>query len=132
MSPEEIAVLDANDAFYRAFARRDVPAMEALWADDDPVTCVHPGWDPIRGREEVLASWRAVLRGNAPAVRCARASAHVAGDVAWVLCREVIPSGPPLAATNVFVRRGGAWRLCHHQAGMVAQAEDEPVPGATA
>ncbi len=130
MSPEEMAVLDANDAFYRAFARRDVAAMEALWADDVPVTCVHPGWDAIRGREAVMDSWRSVLRGNAPDVRCGKASAHVAGDVAWVICRERIPDGPPLVATNVFVRSGGAWRMCHHQAGLLADApaEDRPPP----
>ncbi len=132
MSPDEIAVLDANDAFYRAFRQRDLEAMEALWQDEEPVTCVHPGWDAIRGREGVLASWRAILEGDPPDVRCGKASAHVVGDVAWVLCREQIPNGPPLAATNVFVRRGGAWRICHHQAGLVAQADEERPPGATA
>lgn len=132
MSPEEIAVLDANSAFYRAFARRDLPAMEALWATGAPVACVHPGWDALRGREAVMASWRTLLEGDAPAIGCSAASAHVAGDVAWVLCRERIPGAPPVAATNVFVREGGAWRICHHHAGLVAQASEEPPPGARA
>jgi ketosteroid isomerase-like protein len=132
MSPEEIAVLDANSAFYRAFARRDLAGMESLWATAEPVACVHPGWDPLRGREAVMASWRALLAGDAPAISCAAASAHVAGDVAWVLCRERIPGAPPVAATNVFVRERGTWRICHHHAGLVAQERDEAPPGARA
>jgi ketosteroid isomerase-like protein len=132
MSPEEIAVLDANSAFYRAFARRDLPAMEALWAEGAAVACVHPGWDALRGREAVMASWRSLLEGEAPAIDCAAAAAHVAGDVAWVLCRERIPGAPPVVATNVFVRERGAWRICHHHAGLVAQVNDEPPPGARA
>jgi ketosteroid isomerase-like protein len=132
MSPEEIAVLDANSAFYRAFTARDRVAMEGLWATGAAVACLHPGWDVLRGREAVMASWRSLFEGDTPAVSCGSASAHVAGDVAWVVCRERIAGGPPLAATNVFVRERGAWRICHHHAGLVAQADDESPPGAMA
>jgi hypothetical protein len=52
--------------------------------------------------------------------------------VAWVVCRERIPGAPAVVATNVFVREEGAWRLSLHQAGLVAQAADEPPPGAQA
>ena len=132
MSPEEIAVLDANSAFYRAFARRDLPAMERLWAMESPVACIHPGWDVLRGRDAVMASWRSLLAGEPLPISCGAASAHVAGDFAWVLCRERISAGPAMASTNVFVREGGAWRICLHQAGLVAQERDEPPPGAQA
>ena len=43
MIPDEHAVLAANAAFYRAFAERDVDAMDALWARSIPVACIHPG-----------------------------------------------------------------------------------------
>ena len=39
------AVLAANLEFYRAFTMRDVAAMDALWARDAPVACLHPGMD---------------------------------------------------------------------------------------
>jgi len=132
MSPEEIAVLDANSSFYRAFARRDLPTMERLWATESPVACIHPGWDVLRGRDAVMASWRSLLGGEPLPITCEAASAHVAGDFAWVVCRERIANGPAMAAVNVFVREGGAWRLCLHQAGLVAHANDEPPPGARA
>ena len=50
MSDEE-AVLAANEEFYRAFAARDLAAMDALWAQETPVACVHPGWDALVGRD---------------------------------------------------------------------------------
>ncbi len=122
----EFEVLDANDAFYRAFARRDVDAMEALWARRAPVACVHPGWDALRGREEVMESWRAILRGaGSPEIGCSHASAQVLGEIALVICHEHVPGGP-LVATNVFVREDGGWRLVHHQASPLATDAEEP------
>jgi ketosteroid isomerase-like protein len=131
MSRIEIEVLEANTAFYAAFAAGDAAAMETLWAREAPVTCVHPGWDALRGREEVMASWRAVLGGQPPPVTCTGASAHVLGETAFVICQERLP-GARLVATNVFVREAGAWRLVHHQAGALARAPREaPPPGGT-
>jgi hypothetical protein len=50
------AVLAANLEFYRAFTTRDVDAMEALWARQAPVACVHPGWPPLADRKAVMES----------------------------------------------------------------------------
>jgi len=132
MSPDEISVLEANSAFYRAFAERDLAAMEELWAREVPVACVHPGWDALRGREAVMESWSGILEGEPPPISCTAASAHVLGAAAFVVCAERIPGGPPLVATNVFVRERRRWRLCHHQAGMVAEPAAAPAPGARA
>jgi ketosteroid isomerase-like protein len=132
MSPEEIDVLDANSTFYRAFATRDLRALEALWAQRTPVACVHPGWGALRGRAAVMASWRAILGGEPPAVRCGAATAHVLGDAAFVVCQECLPGGSTLVATNLFVREDAAWRICHHHSGPVFEEEAEAKPDATA
>jgi len=55
------AVLAANEAFYRAFAARDFGRMDGLWATGSFVTCIHPGWGVVRGRDAVIASWRSIL-----------------------------------------------------------------------
>ena len=47
------AVLFANEAFYQAFAARDLAAMEEVWAHHCPVACIHPGWPPLHGRQAV-------------------------------------------------------------------------------
>ena len=130
MAATELEVLEANEAFYRAFSRRDADAMERLWAEAHPVACVHPGWDVLDGREEVLRSWGAILGSEgAPAISCSHAQAHVLGEVAFVTCHEVVEGGR-LAATNVFVREGGRWRVAHHQASPIAPGHERATPPA--
>lgn len=123
------AILFANEAFYRAFADRDVEAMAELWSKEAPVTCLHPGWGLLSGRADVLESWRRILRNDAaPAVRCRRPRAYMHGDIAFVVCYEDI-EGQMLIATNAFRREQRQWRMIHHQAGptAVAPPADEPL-----
>ncbi len=123
----ELEVLEANARFYEAFAKRDAGAMERVWAERYPVTCVHPGWDVLVGRERVLGSWRGILGSpGAPVISCSLAEACLLGDVALVTCQEVLAEGL-LAATNVFAREGGAWRMVHHQATPIAPGQARPV-----
>jgi len=61
MTAAEREVLEANAAFYAAFEQRDPEAMDALWAREAPVACLHPGWEPLFGREAVVGSWRRIL-----------------------------------------------------------------------
>ena len=125
------AVLFANEAFYRAFADRDAGAMAEVWADDLPLSCIHPGWGLLEGRDEVLQSWEAIL-GNpdSPAIGCLAAKAHLRGEMAYVHCFEEI-DGNYLIATNIFVHEGKRWRLVHHQAGPTS-AQPEIEQGAPA
>jgi ketosteroid isomerase-like protein len=128
MAGGEFEVLEANEAFYRAFARRDAGAMERLWAERHPVACVHPGWDVLDGREEVLGSWRSILgSGSAPRISCSLAQARLLGETALVTCHELLEGGR-MAATNVFVREGGRWRLVHHQASPIAPGQERDLP----
>ena len=113
------AVLFANEAFYQAFADRDLEAMDALCSRAHPVCCIHPGWAPIFGRDEVLASWGAILGDAAsPEIEFSAARAHIVGAAAFVVCYESLGGGH-LIATNIFVREGAVWKLVHHQAGPV-------------
>lgn len=130
MADELSDVLAANAAFYSAFARLDAAAMDQLWARDAPVACLHPGWNPLVGREAVMQSWRGILLGGgAPAsIRCEQPVAHVKGDAAWVICFEVIPGGA-LVATNFFVREAGRWRMAHHHSSPLPQRAPSPERG---
>lgn len=113
-------VLVANQAFYRAFASRDFAGMEAMWATGVPVACIHPGWNVLRGRDLVLASWRSILSSDSsPDVMCGNASAHVMGESAFVICEEQVAEDV-LIATNVFILEQGGWKLAHHQAAPIA------------
>jgi ketosteroid isomerase-like protein len=111
------AVLFANEAFYRAFADGDAKAMEALWARQGPVACVHPGWQAMTSRQEIMETWRRIFANDAkPDVECHAAQAFVQGDTAFVICYEEIGRNV-LVATNIFRREGGVWQMVHHHAG---------------
>lgn len=118
LSADQAAVSAANGSFYRAFAEGDFGAMDALWAEGDEVVCIHPGWPPVVGREDVMASWRGILANPPqPAVRPADERVYVMGDAAMVVCFETIGE-IFLTATNTFLRQDGDWRLIHHHAGV--------------
>ena len=34
----------ANHAFYAAFGNLDINEMDKVWAHQEYVTCIHPGW----------------------------------------------------------------------------------------
>ena len=113
------AVLAANLEFYRAFATRDVAAMEALWARCAPVGCIHPGWPALSDRDAVIDSWRGILSNpEAPRITCYEEQVLLYGDTALVLCEEELEGGT-LVASNLFVREDGAWHIAHHQAGQL-------------
>ncbi|MBL8805334.1 MAG: nuclear transport factor 2 family protein [Rhodospirillales bacterium] len=127
-SRERPAILFANEAFYRAFADRDFPAMSDLWAETAACVCIHPGWPALTGRREVLASWERILAGDTPAIDCRLPELHFAGETAFVVGYEVV-GRDWLVATNAFVRERGRWRMVFHQAGpappMAARAAKE-------
>jgi hypothetical protein len=123
---EQQTVLYANALFYSVFMDDDIAAMEEMWAQRVCVSCVHPGWNPIIGRHEVMASWRPVLAE--PAIRDLRAHnpvAKVLGRTAVVHCNEVLPY-VDLLATNIFVRGAEGWKLVHHQSALGPRPVENP------
>jgi hypothetical protein len=122
------AVLAANLEFYRAFAARDLPAMDALWARRAPVACLHPGWTALKDRGAVIESWAGILSNpDAPSIACFDEQVFLYGEVALVLCEEELAGGT-LAASNFFVREDGVWRIAHHQAGQIVRRAETRRP----
>ena len=118
---EQAEILEANVAFYRAFADRDVAAMANIWARKVPVACTHPAWTVFTGRDDVLKSWEGILTNpDAPSIEVRDVVVLRYGDVAIVLCRELV-QGNPVEVTNVFVREDNAWRMVHHHASAIAR-----------
>ena len=130
MSRFERDVLTANRAFYQAFNRRDVTAMEAIWSDRDDIACVHPGWGALRGKEHVLGSWNTILSSmESQQIMGTDETVHIVGNTAFVVCNEAVDGEPPqLVATNVFVRAGESWLLMHHHASPIIQVVEEDLP----
>src|SRR5271163_3091276 len=121
---EEEAVRAANNRFYAAFESLDLAEMEAVWAHDEEVQCVHPGWDLLLGWDEVRERW-ARLFANARRVRIALSSVwvRIEGNVGWVACTEHVTTAfadgfddSMVQATNIFVLREEGWLLVAHHA----------------
>jgi ketosteroid isomerase-like protein len=121
---DEAAVVAANEEFYAAFEALDIDRMEACWAHDDEVRCIHPGWEAMVGWPQVSRSWMAIFANSAYIqFFLTDVRVHLDHDTALVTCAENIlsggPSGPEVQdakvlATNVFRRSGDGWRLVLH------------------
>ena len=121
---DSAAVTAANRAFYDAHEDRDLDAMSEIWEHDERVVCTHPGWPILRGWALVEESWRGIFAGpGRNQFICTNESVHVEGDVAWVTLDENLVDGSrtsTIAATNVFARRGGRWKMMFHHGSVVA------------
>ncbi len=123
----ESALLAANAEFYHAFRERDYERMDALWARESIVACIHPGAPALYGRGPVLASWRAILGSpDSPRISCMGEHPSVLGETGIVTCMERV-GRTRVAATNIFVLERGSWRMLHHHASPIG-VEDEPEP----
>ncbi len=121
---DEHEVLAVNALFYEAFADGDAEAMDALWSRREDVACTHPGWEALGGRHDVVRSWLDILE-SPPPIRFEDARAVVAGDMAFVVCVELLPSSR-VAATNIFVREPDGWRMVHHHGSPIARRLARP------
>lgn len=124
MDTTEAAVCESNRRFYAAFESLDVNQMDAVWLHEDWVECVHPGWELLRGWEEIRESWARIF-SNAQRIRVDLSSiwVQIVGDTAWVACTEHVTTSYEegfeqalVQATNIFVNRQGAWQLVLHHA----------------
>ncbi len=115
-------VTKANEAFYDAFGSLDVVKMDRVWAQQDYVTCIHPGWTLRSGWPQVRDSWVLIFNNTfSMEFELSDLQIQVAGDVAWVICVENITSrqGETLQetrvlATNLSERMGDEWKMIHH------------------
>jgi ketosteroid isomerase-like protein len=129
------AVQAANERFYRAFESLDLAEMDAVWAHDRHVACVHPGWSRLHGWDEVRRSWAAIFQSTTEMrFTITDVRVEVRGDLGWVHCTENILSETrgsvsitAILATNVFERQGSGWRLVHHHASHILAPPADPV-----
>jgi len=120
-TPEE-----AETAFYSAFEMGDINLMNAVMAEHQGVTCVHPGAEPILGRKAVLESWSGILANSIKLVVYPNiVNASLFGDVAVHLVSERIaqdhhPDSPVsvIIATNIYIRQVNGWRMLEHHASL--------------
>ena len=92
-------VLSTNAAFYEALATGDFGLMQKVWSNTDDVTCIHPGWGSIFGRQSVMRSWETILQ-SPPQIACTEPRGFVSGDSAYVIAYENLGDGRLIAVVD--------------------------------
>ena len=114
---------EAEAAFYEAFAKNDLEAMMALWADDEKIYCIHPRGPRIAGLEAVRESWKRILANGQTLSFQLRARHEVHGMMVAVhsVYEQIVVAGQgparnPMLATNIYLRTDKGWRMIAHHA----------------
>jgi ketosteroid isomerase-like protein len=118
MSDRE-SILEANRAFYRAFATLDAEGMGKLWLRDQRIVCIHPGWNRLIGWGPIMNSWQRIFENVFEMeVELGDLQVMTSGDLAVVVVEENLlqrgydgTSRSRVLATNVSSapKDGGGW-----------------------
>jgi ketosteroid isomerase-like protein len=117
-------VLAAHDAFYRAFEKRDLQAMNLVWWQGSGSLCVHPGGEILQGWQDVRQSWQQIFQNtDYLEIDAELVSIEVGDRLAYVVASEkvlqVVGNRKFQArslATNVFQKMAQKWYMVHHHA----------------
>ncbi|MBO3463316.1 nuclear transport factor 2 family protein [Aetokthonos hydrillicola Thurmond2011] len=124
MTNQRSEVLAANEAFYRAFEKKDIEAMSGVWSQGTASLCVHPGWNVLRGWKEIQTSWIKIFQNTAYIeINTDIITTEIGDNIAYIVLVEnvlQVINGRRIEAqsmaTNVFQLLGGKWYLVHHHA----------------
>ncbi|MEH1839872.1 MAG: nuclear transport factor 2 family protein [Nostoc sp.] len=116
-------VLAANAAFYRAFERKDIETMSAVWSQGTGSFCIHPGSNILRGWKEIRSSWEQIFKNTAYIeINTDIIATEINDKIAYIVLREnvfqvvgITRLEAQSTATNIFQFLGGKWYLVHHQ-----------------
>ncbi|MEM9806482.1 MAG: nuclear transport factor 2 family protein [Cyanobacteria bacterium P01_D01_bin.56] len=129
MPNEQDAVLETNQAFYRAFEKKNIEAMEAVCSKGIDSLCVHPGRKAIKGWEAIRQSWVQIFKATRYLeIDLDVISVETTGDLAYVVLVEKVMQvagnrrvEAKSMATNMFERMGGKWYLVHHHGSPIVE-----------
>jgi ketosteroid isomerase-like protein len=115
-------ILAANEAFYRAFEKKNLEAMAEVWSHGIDTVCIHPGRDALRGWEQIRVSWEKIFHNTAYLeIDTTILSTGVSGDLAYIVLTEHVlqiaqgrKTEAQSMATNIFERMAQQWYLVHH------------------
>ena len=130
---DETDVVTANQAFDNAVSKRDINAIEALWAHNNNVSIIHPSSkEPLVGWDAVRKSWTEGTLTRYSEIQLSLLNPHVRvdGNMATVVGTERfqgkrVDNGQSVEfqalTTNIFEKRDGRWLMTHHHASRMRQ-----------
>ena len=116
------ALIAANKAFYRAFEKKDIEAMSAVWSRGTSSLCIHPGRDALKGWDAIARSWEQIFKGTQYLeINIEIVSTDINGEIAYIVVVENVMQivgrrrvQAESMATNIFQWMGDRWYLIHH------------------
>ena len=122
MTDERTQIIAANETFYRAFEKKDIEAMSAVWSQGTGSLCIHPGRNVLRGWKEIRSSWELIFRNTQYLeIEIDNLTIEIRDNTAYVVVVEKLlqVSGgrrvqAQSVATNIFERMASKWYLVHH------------------
>lgn len=120
---------DVEHAFYDAIARADLESLMALWADDDEISCVHPGAPRLQGHAAIRESWELIFERGPVHIRPRHlhVSQNMSSAVHSLIEEVKTPDDPDwqqahIVATNVYLKTPQGWRMVVHHASIAPGA----------
>jgi ketosteroid isomerase-like protein len=114
---------DTEAQFYEALQQADLSRLMAIWAEDEEISCVHPGGPRVVGMGAIRAAFEVVFAQGAIAVTPERVRRIHTGETAihQVLERVVVEGADGqqsawVIATNVYLKTAFGWRMVVHHA----------------
>ena len=122
MTDEQNEVLGANQAFYRAFEKKDIFAMSMVWSQGTGSFCIHPGRKALRGWKEICSSWETIFNNTKYIeIETEIIATEIRDHLAYIIVVEnllQVINGRKIQAqsmaTNIFEQMAGKWYLVHH------------------
>lgn len=122
MTDEHSEVLAANEAFYRAFEKKDISAMSGVWSQGTGSLCIHPGRNVLRGWKAIRESWEQIFKNTSYIeVETQIIATEVRSNIAYIVLVETLLQvsrnrrvQAQSMATNIFERMGSSWYLVSH------------------
>ncbi len=122
MSNDRTEVLATNEAFYRAFEKKDMEAMSLVWSQGTGSLCIHPGRNVLRGWKDIRPSWEIIFKNtNYIEVEIEVISTEIRDNIAYLIIIEKVLQisigrrvQAQSIATNIFERMASKWYLIHH------------------
>ena len=129
---------DCEAGFYEALESANLEDMMEVWAEDEEIVCVHPGWPRLTGCEQIRENWAQIFRSGERLKVHLSAQVCVQGMMLSVhsLHENILVAGepkarPPVVTTNVYLRTASGWRMVVHHGSIAppaARAEPEALP----
>jgi ketosteroid isomerase-like protein len=115
---------EAEAQFYEALRQGDLESLMALWADDDEITCLHPGGPRVIGPAAIRSSFEAVFANGGIPVRADHvhrlqrpgAALHHLVELIQVPADGGGTQTAWVLASNFYVKTPLGWRIAAHHA----------------